>query len=597
VLRHFRSALHKDAQSPDSNGSAPSNGSAAPVDATAAERARFIVEQGCDAVLIVDVAAVIRYVNPAAAALLGHEDARLRGMRLTDLLHPDDVAGALALVTDSYSDSAIRPRSEWRLASADGTKRTVDALLRGLEHAPAIGGVLVHLRDITDRAVERRRHAFEALHDSQTRLPNRVLFRDRVSHALAIAHRKSEPITIVLLDIDGFRGINDIFGREAGDALLSSIATRLGVQLRGTDTAARLGADEFAIMLEQMSDESDFVQISERLLNGLSQPFSIGGREIGITVSIGIANATPDDDADTLLRNAEVALSLAKRRGRGACEIYEPRMHAAIIERLELESELRRAIEARDFSLRYQPIVILQNRRVAAVEAFLHWEHPERGTIPSSKFLPVAEDTGLIIPLGRWGLIEACRQGTAWQRALDQERPLTVTWNTTSTQLLHPGFVNDVSDALRLSGIDARRLVLEISDETVTRHAPQLNARLHALKALGVRIAIDEFGTRHSSLRHLPGIPVDILKIDPAFVGRVTEYGGEATLAQVIVALGKSMHLRTVADGIEQEEQLAQLIRWRCEFGQGHLFGGPQGADEISALLAREATNRGPREE
>jgi diguanylate cyclase (GGDEF)-like protein len=580
MLRPFRSAHPKPPGAADPSAADPAS------DPLALHRALAIVEQGPGAAVVVDAVGAVQWLNPAARAIVGPDLAV--GDRIIDQLDTDDVAPALAYLAEAVADPTPRPPMEWALRVAHASDRIVEVVARSFAHEPAVDGILLHLHDVTDRVAERRRHAFEALHDSLTRLPNRALFSDRIAHALAVAHRGARPLTLLLLDVDGFRGINDIFGRETGDALLGALATRLGITLRSSDTAARIGADEFAILLEQMSDESDFVQISERLLAAVAQPVPVGGRELTVTVSVGIANATPDDDSEALLRNAEVALSLAKRRGRGACEIYEPRMHAAIIERLELEADLRRAVESRELSLRFQPIVILHNRRIAGVEAFLHWTHPTRGPVPLAKFLPIADDTGLIVTVGRWALIEACRQGMAWHRDLDQERPLTVTWNVSAAQLLHPGFVTDIADALRLSGLDPHRLVLEISDEVVTRHASQLVSRLHAVKSLGVRIAIDEFGTKHSSLRHLPGIPVDILKIDRSFVARVTEYGGEATLAQVIVALGKSLQLRTVADGVEGEAQLGQLLQWRYEFGQGPLFAEPLTAEQITDLLRRE---------
>jgi diguanylate cyclase (GGDEF)-like protein/PAS domain S-box-containing protein len=587
MLRPFRSA----SDTPTAPGIAPSFDAPAP-SARALARAAAIVDRVCEPVMVTDALGTIGWLNPAAAALLGDTE-RLVGTRLTDWLDADDVGAALAYLAEVATDPTRHPVAEWTVRPARGADRVIEVSARDLAHEPSVDGIVLHLHDVTERVAERRRHAFESLHDPLTRLPNRVLLRDRLAHALAVSHRRAAPLTLLLIDVDGFRGLNDIFGRAAGDALLGAVATRLGITLRSSDTAARVGADEFAVLLEQMSDESDFVQITERLLAVISQPVTVSGRELTLSVSVGIANGTPDDDADALLRNAEVALSLAKRRGRGACEIYEPRMHAAIIERLELEADLRRAIETRELSLRFQPIVILHSRRIAGVEVFLHWEHPAHGIVSPSRFLPIADDTGLIIPVGRWALIEACRQAMLWHRDLDQERPLTVTWNVSGVQLLHPGFLTDVSDALRLSGLDPHRLVLEISDDVVTRHANELVPRLHAVKALGVRIAIDEFGTEHSSLRHLPGIPVDILKIDRSFVARVTEYGGEATLAQVIVALGKSLQLRTVADGVEAEEQLGQLLQWRCEFGQGSLFADAGTADDVTLLLRRER-QRGP---
>jgi diguanylate cyclase (GGDEF)-like protein/PAS domain S-box-containing protein len=551
-------------------------------------RARLLIEHACDAIVIVDATTTIRFASPSTTRILGRAAAALVGRKLTEFLHDDDVRAALGLVTDAIANGALTPRAEWRLRDRNGESHVVEAVGRSLAHEPAIGGVILHLRDVTHRAVERERQAYNALNDRLTKLANRALFRDRVAHALTIAHRRADPVAVLVLDVDHFRTINDTLGQTLGDALLGAIATRLATLLRASDTAARVGADEFAILLEQMSDDSDFLRISERIRAAFDVPFVVAGRNLTVTASIGIAVATPDDGADDLLRNADVALALAKRRGRGAVERYEPRMHAAIVDRIELESDLQRAISAGEFALHYQPIVILHTRRIAGVEAFLRWRHPRRGVMAPGEFLQVAEDTGLIVPLGRWALFEACRQGTQWQHDLLQERALTITVNISPVQLRQLSLVEDVAAALKQSGLDPHRLVLEVSDQVVLQGGTHTVRRLQQLKALGVRIALDDFGAKHSSLHHLPGLPVDVLKIDKTFVDRVTGGGGDATFAQVIVALGKSMRLRTVAEGVEREDQLAELLRWRCEYGQGILFSAPLPPEEMMALLRQE---------
>jgi len=423
------------------------------------------------------------------------------------------------------------------------------------------------------------------LRDPLTGLATRVLVRDRVDHALARAYRHERPVAIMLLDIDGFRGINDAFGFAAGDRILSVIAARLTGTLRGGDTAARLGADEFALLLEDMADESNFVQISDRVSEVLSRPIRVDQRDFTITVCTGIAQATPDDDADTLLRNADAALAAAKRRGRGACEVFSDRIRASLIDRVDLEAELRAAVEARSFEIEYQPIVILHSRRIAGVEALLRWRHPSRGEIPPSTFLPVADDLGLSPALGRWVLLEACKQVKSWQDQVARARALTLTVNISRAQLRQPSLVADVANALELSGLDPRRLVLEVSDAVLLDDAGTALARLQSLKSLGVRIAIDDFGARHAALHQLPRIPVDILKIDKAFIDRVGRTGAGVSVAHVVLALGKSMRLRTVAEGIEAEEQVTELLRLKCEFGQGMLFSRPLSPAGVGALL------------
>ena len=423
------------------------------------------------------------------------------------------------------------------------------------------------------------------LRDGLTGLATRTLLRDRLEHALARAHRHERPVAIMLLDIDGFRSINDAFGYAAGDRLLAGVASRLGGSLRGGDTAARLGADEFALLLEDMSDESNFVQVSDRVAEAISRPFTINNRELTISMCTGIAQATPDDDVDSLLRNADAALVAAKRRGRGACEVFSERIRATLVDRVDLESELRTAIDAQSFDIEYQPIVILHSRRIAGVEALLRWRHPSRGEIPPSTFLPVADELGLSPALGRWVLHQSCKQVKAWQDQVASARALTLTVNVSRAQLRQPSLVADVANALELSSLDPRRLVLEVSDAVLLDDAGTALARLQSLKSLGVRIAIDDFGARQAALHQLPRVPVDILKIDKAFIDRVGRTGAGVSVAHVVLALGKSMRLRTIAEGIEAEEQVTELLRLKCEFGQGMLFSRPLSPAGVGALL------------
>ena len=423
------------------------------------------------------------------------------------------------------------------------------------------------------------------LRDSLTGLATRELLRDRLDHALTRAHRHERPVALMVVDLDGFRSINDALGYEVGDRVLAAVATRLGTTLRAGDIAARLGADEFALLLEDMAEESNFVQVSDRVGEALARPITVDGRELAVSACIGIAQARAGDDADDVLRNTDAALAAAKRRGRGACEVFSERIRASLIDRVHLEAELRRAVDARSFDLEYQPIVILHSRRIAGVEALLRWRHPSRGDIPPSTFLPVADELGLSPGLGRWVLEQSCSQVKDWQEQLPGARSLTLTVNVSRAQLRQQTLIDDVANALELTRLDPRRLVLEVSDAVLLDDAGTALARLQALKALGVRIAIDDFGARQAALHQLPRIPVDILKIDKAFIDRVGRTGGAVSVAHVVLALGKSMRLRTVAEGIEAEEQVAELLRLKCEFGQGMLFSRPLSAAAVGALL------------
>jgi diguanylate cyclase (GGDEF)-like protein len=421
------------------------------------------------------------------------------------------------------------------------------------------------------------------LRDPLTGLATRALLRDRLEHALSRAHRHERPVAVLVVDIDGFRSLNDALGYAVGDKVLAAVATRLAATLRAGDTAGRLGADEFALVLEDMADESNFVQVSDRVSEVLSRPITVNGRELPISTCTGIAQARADDDADDVLRNADAALAVAKRRGRGACEVFSERVRATLVDRVDLESALRVAVDAAAFDIEYQPIVILHSRRIAGVEALLRWRHPVRGDIPPTTFLPLADELGLSPELGRWVLERSCLQVKSWQDQVASARSLTLTVNVSRAQLRQRRLIDDVAKAIEVSGIDPRRLVLEVSDAVLLDDAGTALSRLQALKALGVRIAIDDFGARHAALHQLPRIPVDILKIDKAFIDRVGR--GGVSVAHVVLALGKSMRLRTVAEGIEAEEQVTELLRLKCEFGQGMLFSRPLSAAGVSELL------------
>jgi diguanylate cyclase (GGDEF)-like protein len=521
-------------------------------------------------------------VSRVAALILG-----VLGVSLATMLYlGGDVGGRVAFAMAAYAIAftALTMRARAR--------RAVDAVAEDAEtshpaarspDATTAPGSLPTADDASAEATATA--ATPDLRDPLTRLPVRPLLRDRVEHALVRAHRHERPVAIMLLDIDGFRAINDAFGYAAGDRVLAAVAARLASTLRGGDTTSRLGADEFGLLLEDMADESNFVQISERVSEALSRPIPMDRREISVSVCTGIAQATPDDDADTLMRNADAALAAAKRRGRGACEVFSERIRSTLLDRVELETELRAAVEARSFEIEYQPIVILHNRRIAGVEALLRWRHTTRGEIPPATFLPVADELGLSPALARWVLHEACAQVKSWQSQVASARALTLTVNVSRAQLRQPSLIVDVANALERSGLDPRRLVLEVSDAVLLDDAGTALSRLQSLKSLGVRIAIDDFGARQAALHQLPRIPVDILKIDKAFIDRVGRTGGGVSVAHVVLALGKSMRLRTVAEGVEAEEQVTELLRLKCEFGQGMLFSRPLSPAGVGALL------------
>jgi diguanylate cyclase (GGDEF)-like protein len=443
-------------------------------------------------------------------------------------------------------------------------------------------------RDVTEQKRLEGELAHQAFHDALTGLANQALFRDRVDHALARAARVDAKVAALFLDLDNFKRVNDSFGHTAGDELLAAVASRIVECLRTSDTAARLGGDEFAVLLEDVASDAETEAVADRIIAALERSFPIGERDVFISASVGIAYPHPTSTTDQLLSEADLAMYTAKRRGKGRWEAYQDEMHRALVDRLELEADLRRGLVRGELVVHYQPIVALTSGVMTGVEALVRWDHPERGRLAPDVFIPVAEESGLVIEVGRQVLLAACRQLRAWQQAHPgPAADLTGSVNVSPQQLQEDVVVAHVREALEASGLPASSLVLELTETAMMQDTEATIATLSALKELGVKLAVDDFGTGYSSLSYLQRFPVDVLKIDRAFVATLASDGDDqGSLASTIVSLAKSLRLRAVAEGVETASQAAALTELGCELAQGYFYARPADGDTIGALLA-----------
>jgi diguanylate cyclase (GGDEF)-like protein len=427
----------------------------------------------------------------------------------------------------------------------------------------------------------------QALHDTLTDLPNRALIVDRAQQALVRGRREHCAPAAMFIDLDNFKGVNDMFGHAVGDALLRAVAARVSAVLREGDTVGRIGGDEFVVLVEGGPAKADPELVAERLLQVLREPYELPGTDGPIVATASIGLAIGDRvSADALLRDADIALYEAKAAGRNTAVVFRQEMQAAVHDRLALETDLRHAVENDELRLDYQPVFDLEQNRITGVEALLRWDHPARGAVMPCEFIPLAEETGLILELGAWALETACRQGAAWHASGYRVRMAV---NVSARQLAEPGFPAAVQAALEATGFDPHWLVLEVTETMLMQNTERTAARLAALTAVGVRIAIDDFGTGYSSLAYLQQFPVDALKIDRAFIAGIARSPESKALIHTLVELGKSLGLETVAEGIEQTVQLSHLRREECASGQGFLLARPLAPGQVERLLEREA--------
>ncbi len=553
--------------------------------------ARFasLVQHSSDLITVVGADATITYQSPSSEHVLGYPPDELLGTRFDRLVAEEDAGQLLRLLADGAAYA--RPDGqviECTLRHRDGELRQFEILHTNLLDDEHVRGIVLNARDISERKVFEEQLAHQAFHDPVTNLANRALFVERVRHAIGRARREDRELGVMFLDIDDFKTINDSLGHGAGDAALIDVAKRLSASIRSGDTAARFGGDEFVVLLEDLEGSEAAVEVAERVLEDMRQPLTVAGKELAVRGSIGISimKGTSSIGADELIRDADAAMYIAKRDGKGSYRLFEPEMHAGVLARLELRADLQRGLDSGQFELHYQPIIRLADGHVAGMEALLRWHHPERGLVAPGDFIPFAEETGLIVPIGRWVLREACKQAVDVQALWTDDTPLYMCVNLSVRQLQHSDVIADVRDALEESGLDPSLLMLEITESMLIEDPDIAVVKLKELRALGVRIAMDDFGTGYSSLSYLSRFPVDVIKMDRSFL-RPEATQEAVNLSSAVVALGSSLALEVVAEGIEFDEQFQRLRDLGCELGQGFHFAHPMESDSLVDYLAQ----------
>jgi len=562
-----------------------------------------VTENAADMIALVDVQGRRLYNSPSYKRVLGYSPAELSETSSFEQIHPDDRMRVLEAAREAR-ESGIGRRPEYRIRHKDGSWRVLESVASTIRDAKCeVAKLVIVNRDITERKRAEQQLEYNLFHDLLTGLPNRRMFMDRVQSAFARVRREAgRSYALLLLNVDHFKVFNETMGTRAGDHILTEIARRLSAELRQDDAAGRdrttavsdaslfrLGADEFTILLETVGDPSDAMRIARQIQAAVAAPFSIESREVRASTSVGIALTTaahsrPED----ILKDADVAMRRAKALGGSRCEVFDEAMHTRAVGRLKLESDLRTALAERQFRIHYQPVMQLDARRIMSFEALLRWEHPAQGLISPYRFIDAAEDTGILVSIGHWLLVQACRQLREWEVNDRSGSPMNVTVNVSARQFADARLANDIQDALQQTGVDPSRLQLEMTEEIAAADPKLTVTVLSHLKHLGIGTVLDDFGTGSTSLVGLTQFPVDALKIDRSLIREMQTDRSAADVVELIITLAHKMKLKVIAEGIETARQLERLIELGCEYGQGYFFSQPMEAKAALIFMRQQ---------
>jgi diguanylate cyclase (GGDEF)-like protein/PAS domain S-box-containing protein len=545
-----------------------------------------LVQYSWDIVAVLEDDGTLRYISPSVERVLGYRPEDLVGKSAFDYVHPESIELVSSSFAKALGISSVRPPMEFRVQAGDGSWRHVEVVCNNRYSDSDVQGIIVNVRDVTERKRAEEQLRYQALHDLLTELPNRRLFVDRLQQALRRTRRRPERKAAVLfMDLYNFKVVNDSVGHETGDKLLVSVAERMRNLLRLEDMLTRFGGDEFTVLMEDIEDPADAMRVAERIVEGFREPFVLYGQEFFAAASIGIAyGSASTTDSEELLRNADVAMYRAKERGPLGYEVFDESMHVRALERLKLENDLRRAFLAEEFVVHYQPIVHLKSGDVQGVEALVRWNHPERGLLDPEEFVPVAEEIGLIVPLGEAVLEEACRRAVRWQEEHPSLSALLMNVNLSAKQLQRPDLITTVEGVLQRTGLDPACLTLDITETVYIKVLEGNTAALNDLRRLGVKISIDDFGVGYSSLSYLKRLPADILKLDKSFVEGLGEDLEDTAIVRMVIDLAHTLGIEVIAEGVDSEA-VTILKEMGCGLAQGFFFSEPLPPEEVPRIL------------